>query len=101
MGLPPLPGAVQVTVALPSPGTAATAVGAAGTVGGAVLPPLSTTVAISHVVDEPLATAAAGVAPPPTGRSSASVSMSLAGATRAGGVKPPAAVRESPNPESA
>ena len=55
-----------------------TLVGAAGAVGGAWLPALNTTVAISQMVMAPVPTLAAGVAPAPTTWSSAS-SLHVAG----------------------
>ena len=64
IGAPPLDGAVQLTVAVPSPGVALTPVGAAGAV--AVpdwLAPANTTVDISHTVLAPVPTEALGVAP--------------------------------------
>ncbi len=60
--LPPAAGAVQLTVALPLPGVAATPVGALGAV--AVPPPgWNTTVAISQWVFAPVRAVAFGVAP--------------------------------------
>ena len=98
---PPLLGAVQLTTAVPSPALAPIPVGAPGSVGGALVPPRSTTVAISQTVRALLCTAAAGVSPALTALSSASSSMSPAGATVARAVNPPAAVSPSEKPESA
>jgi len=49
---------------------------AGGAVGGAWLPPLNTTAAISQTVLAPVPALAAGLAPAPTSLSSASSSMS-------------------------
>jgi hypothetical protein len=61
--LPPLPGAVQVTVAVVSPAVADTLAGAAGAVGDPADAPWNTTVAISQMVDALVPALALGVAP--------------------------------------
>ena len=100
MALPPFDGAVQFTVADALPATADTLPGAAGTVGGAWLPDLNTTVAISQVVFAPVPTLADGVAPALTTWSSARSSMSPVLEMLVLAVYPDPAVRLSPNPES-
>src|SRR5436305_6632269 len=102
IGLPPLAGAVQLTVAEPLPGTAFTPVGAAGAVGGgAPAADLNTTVAIRQIAFPPVPAVAAGVAPAPTGWSSVSRSMSPLGDTLARADQPVPAERAWPKPESA
>src|SRR5580704_6198808 len=100
IGLPPLAGAVQDTMADLSPAVAVTLPGAAGAVGGAWLPPLNTTVAISQMVFAPVPALAAGVAPAPTTWSSARSSMSPVLEMLVLVVYPDPAVRLSPKPES-
>jgi hypothetical protein len=66
MTVPPSSGAVQLTVAWPSPATAEGAPGTAGAVGGAAgAAVLNTTVAASQVVAAPVAVVGLGVAPDP------------------------------------
>src|SRR5450756_820688 len=100
MGLPPSAGADQDTVADLSPAVAVTFTGAAGTVGGARLPPLNTTVDISQIVLAPVPALADGAAPAPTTSSSASNSTSPLPPRLVRAVYPAPGVRESPNPES-
>ena len=101
--LPPLSGAVQVTVACPSPAVADGAPGVAGAVGGAAgAAVLKTTVAASHGVFGPVAVSGFGVAPAPVSTwSCTSISMSPTGETlvRTAYDGSPASVLE--NPESA
>ncbi len=83
IGAPPLEGAVQLTVALPSPLVALRPVGAPGTVALLDwLAPANTTVDISHTVLAPVLTEALGVAPAVgSAWSSESSSMSPVGET--------------------
>ena len=83
MALPPLSGAVHVTVAWPSPAEAVGALGVAGAVGGgAGAPVLNTTVAASQGVFAPVLVVGFGVAPVPVRIwSCASSSMSPVGET--------------------
>src|SRR5690242_3090601 len=102
MGLPPSLGADQLTVAEPSPATAATAPGAAGTVGVPVdVVTRSTSTAMSQVVDARVPTVAATAEPAGTVWSSASCSMSACGDVLARDVYPLPAVSVAWNPESA
>ncbi len=101
IGLPPLGGAVQDTVAEPLPAVATTPAGAPGTVGGAELAGLNSTVDISQMVCPPVLTVAFGVAPAPTTWSSASSSICAFGEMFDRWVKPAPAWSELPNPESA
>ena len=96
--LPPLGGAVHVTVTALFPGEAETFVGACGV---AWSDDSNTTVAINHTVFAPVTALAAGVDPRATGWSSASISMLAVGETLARWVKPDPAARVSPKPESA
>jgi hypothetical protein len=100
IGLPPFAGAVQDTTAELLPAVAMTAVGAAGAVGGARLPALKTTVAISQIVLAPVPALAAGVAPAPTTWSSVRISISSVSEILVLAVYPDPAVRVSPKPES-
>jgi hypothetical protein len=104
IGLPPSPGAAQVTVALASPAVALTPVGAPGAVGVPPPPPLPlfrTSTAISHVVLAPVPAVADTAEPAVTTLSSASISMSLAGERLTRCAYPVPAVTVLLNPESA
>ncbi len=101
IGLPPLAGATQLTVADAFPATADTPLGAAGTVADALgAAVLKTTVPMSQSVLAPVPTVAFDVAPWASSWSSVSDSMSPAGDTLVRTVKPAPLVKALPNPES-
>src|SRR5450755_3050877 len=101
MGLPPVPGAVQLTFADPLPAVADTPVGAPGAVGCEPAADFSTTVSMSQIVLAPVPAEAFGVALAATGWSSTSSSASALCETFTRLVNPAPAVSASPNPESA
>src|SRR6516164_8073825 len=93
MRLPPLSGAVQLTVAEPLPAVAVTPVGALGAVGGVAEAGLRSRVVIAQGVFLPVPTVAVAVAPLLSSCSSASISMVFAGETLDRSVQPVPAVR--------
>jgi Mn2+/Fe2+ NRAMP family transporter len=101
MRLPPLSGAVQLTVAEPLPAVAVTPVGAPGAVGGVAEAGFRSRAVIAQGVLGPVPTVAFAVAPLLSSCSSASVSTVLSGETLDRSVHPDPAVRVWLKPESA
>ena len=101
MRLPPLSGAVQLTVAEPLPAVAVTLLGALGAVGGVAEAGLRSRAVSAQGVLAPVPTVAVAVAPLLSSWSSASTSTVLTGEMFDRCVHPVPAVRVSLKPESA
>ena len=101
MRLPPLSGAVQLTVAEPLPAVAATPLGALGAVGGVAEAGLRRSAVRAQGVLGPVPTVAVAVAPLLSNWSSESTSTVLTGEVFVRWVHPDPAVRVSLKPESA